>query len=114
MGIPLLRGRYFNDQDRANTPPVAIVNETLARRYWPGEDPIGKRVKGFDPRGQHDDWLTVVGLVRGTRTGGVERAPFSEIYEAQPQSLEQLGNFVVRSGSDPHLSVQLSGRSSIK
>ena len=101
MGIPLLRGRYFNAQDRAETPPVVIVNETLARRYWPGEDPIGKRVKGFDPRGQHDDWVTVVGLVKDTRTGGLEKAPFSEIYEAQTQSNEQLGNLVIRTASEP-------------
>ena len=101
MGIPLLRGRYFNAQDRAETPPVVIVNETLARRYWPGEDPIGKRVKGFDPRGQHDDWVTVVGLVKDTRTGGMEKAPFSEIYEAQTQSNEQLGNLVIRTASEP-------------
>lgn len=101
MGIPLLRGRYFNAQDRASTPLVVIVNETLARRYWPGGDPIGKRVKGFDPRGQHDDWLTVVGLVEDTRSGGLEKAPFSQIYEAQTQSNEQLGNLVIRTASDP-------------
>jgi putative ABC transport system permease protein len=99
--ITLLRGRYFKSTDRADTPPVAIVNETLARRYWPGEDPIGKRVKGFDPRGQHDDWLTVVGLVKDTRSGGLERAPFSQIYEAQAQSSDQLGNLVIRTASDP-------------
>lgn len=101
MGIPLLRGRYFNEQDRADSGLVAIVNETLARRYWPGEDPIGKRLKGFDPRGKHDDWITVVGEVRDTRSGGLEKAPFSEIYEMQAQSGEQLGNLVVRTASDP-------------
>jgi hypothetical protein len=71
MGIPLLRGRYFNSQDRPESPPVVIVNETLARRYWPREDPIGKRLKGMDPRGRNDDWLTVVGLVKDTRSGGL-------------------------------------------
>jgi predicted permease len=101
MGIPLVRGRYFNAYDTADTPPVVIVNETLARRYWPGEDPIGKRVKGFDPRGRHDDWLTVIGLVKDTRSGGLEKAPYSEIYEAQTQSNEQLGNLVIRTASDP-------------
>lgn len=101
MGIPLVRGRYFNAQDTADTPPVVIVNETLARRYWPGENPIGKRVKGFDPRGRHDDWLTVIGLVKDTRNGGLEKQPFSQIYEAQTQSSEQLGNLVIRTASDP-------------
>lgn len=101
MGIPLLHGRYFNSGDRPETGPVAIVNETLARRYWPGENPVGKRLKGFDPRGQHDDWVTVVGEVRDTRSGGLERAPFSQIYEVQAQSGEQLGNLVIRTASDP-------------
>lgn len=101
MGIPLVRGRYFDAHDRADTPLVVMVNETLARRYWPGEDPIGKQVKGFDPRGQHDDWLTVIGEVKDTRSGGLEKAPFSQIYEVQAQTNEQLGNIVIRTSSQP-------------
>ncbi len=102
MGIPLIRGRFFNDHDGPMSSPVAIVNETLARRYWPGEDPIGKRLKGFDPRGQHDDWLTVVGVVKDTRVGGLERQPFSQIYEVQAQrTSEQIGNLVVRTTRNP-------------
>jgi predicted permease len=96
MGIPLIRGRFFDENDGANSPPVAIINETLARRYWPHEDPVGKRLKGFDPRGAHDDWLTVVGVVGDTRSGGLERTPMSQIYELQAQRGEQIGNLVVR------------------
>ena len=44
MGIPLIAGRLFNEQDRADAPPVVIVNEAMLRRHWPGEDPIGKRI----------------------------------------------------------------------
>ncbi len=101
MGISLLRGRFFNERDRPSSPPVAIINETLARRYWPHENPIGRRLKGFDPRGQHDDWLTVVGVVKDMRSGGLEKAPFSQIYEVQAQRGEQLGNLVVRTSSNP-------------
>ena len=102
MSIPLIRGRSFNDHDRPDSPPVVIVNQSLARRYWPGEDPIGKQIKGFDPRGLHDDWLTVIGVVKDTRSGGLERAPFSQIYELQSQrSIEQLGSLVIRSAADP-------------
>jgi predicted permease len=102
MGIPLVRGRFFNNTDRPDSPPAVIVNETLARRYWPGDDPIGKRVKGFDPRGQHDDWLTVIGVVKDTRSGGLEKAPFSQIYEVQAQrNTEQIGNLVVRTTGNP-------------
>ncbi len=102
MGIRLLRGRLFNEHDGPASAQVVIVNQTLARRYWPGENPIGKRVKGFDPRGQHDDWLTVVGVVADTRSGGLEKPPFSQIYEVQAQrTSEQIGNLVVRTDRDP-------------
>ncbi len=101
MGIPLLQGRFFTDTDGPQSPLVAIINETLARRYWPHENAVGKHLKGFDPRGKHDDWLTVVGVVRDTRSGGLERAPFSQIYEAQSQSGDQLGSLVVRTAVEP-------------
>ncbi len=101
MGIPLLRGRTFTDNDRPDTAPVVIVNEALAHRYWPGEDPIGKRVKGFDPRGRNDDWLTVVGLVKDVRSGGLEKAPYSQIYEVQSQRGETTGNLVIRTAAYP-------------
>jgi putative ABC transport system permease protein len=102
MGIPLVRGRLFGNSDRPNSPVVVIVNETLARRYWPGMNPIGKRIKGFDARGQHDDWLTVVGVVGDVRTGGLERAPFSQVYELQSQNRtgDQIRNLVARTSGD--------------
>ena len=105
MGIPLVRGRYFNQRDTADAPPVVIVNEVLARRYWPGENPLGKRLKGMDPRGpnggKNDDWLTVVGVVKDMRMGGRERAPFSQIYEVQEQRGEEAGEWVIRTAGDP-------------
>lgn len=113
MGIPLLRGRFFTDRDTPLSPPVVIVNETLARRYWPGEDPIGKHVKGFDPRGQHDDWLTVVGVVKDTHSGGLEKNPFSQIYEVQAQRGDQLNNLVIRTSRNP-AALALSARSLVR
>jgi putative ABC transport system permease protein len=101
MGIRLLAGRYFNDLDQPTSPPVAIVNETLARRFWPGENPVGKRIKGFDPRGQHDDWVTIVGLVRDTRSTGIENTPISQIYEVHAQRGDTTPNFVIRTAGDP-------------
>jgi putative ABC transport system permease protein len=100
MEIRLLAGRFFDERDRPESALVAIVNETLARRYWPGESAIGKRLKGFDKRGRHDDWLTVVGVVQDTRSGGLEKEPFSQIYELQRQGSEQIGNIVVRTEPD--------------
>jgi putative ABC transport system permease protein len=101
MAIPLLEGRYFTPQDGPESPPVAIINQSLAERYWPGEDPVGKRLKGFDPRGRNDEWVTVVGLVADMRSHGLERAPMAEIYEVQAQRGEATPNLVVRTSADP-------------
>jgi len=60
LSIPLQRGRYFSDADRINTPLVTIIDENLARRYWPGEDPLGQRIR-FGPPAR--PWHTIVGIV---------------------------------------------------
>jgi predicted permease len=75
MGITLVRGREFGDDDRAGSLPVAIVNESFAERYWPGEDPIGKR---FDPTtGQ---WLTVVGVAKDGKYEQLDDPPQPFMY----------------------------------
>ena len=62
----------------------------------------GKHLKGFDPRGHNDDWLTVVGVVKDTRTGGLEKAPFSQIYEVQAQRVgERINDLVIRTAGNP-------------
>jgi predicted permease len=66
MGIPVLKGRGFTDQDIAGAPPVIIVNETLARKYWPNTDPIGKRMRYTGPLEQNP-WMQVVGVVKDVR-----------------------------------------------
>lgn len=69
MGIDLLQGRGFDDRDREGALPVTIVSESFARRMWPGEDPIGKRVTGGFTH-EHE-WLTVVGVVEETRLASI-------------------------------------------
>jgi predicted permease len=96
LGVPLLRGRFFPDRDNADASPVVLINETMARRYWPGEDPIGKGLKGFDPRGRNDEWVRVIGVVKDMHSRGLERAPMAQIFEAQAQSLDETENIVVR------------------
>ena len=76
MGIPLVRGRYFGEGDREGSPSVAIVNESFARRYFPGEICLGRRVESWVHK---NDWLTIVGVVGDVR-GWVEREPNPEIY----------------------------------
>jgi putative ABC transport system permease protein len=95
LGIPLLRGRFFSDADTKNTTPVVIINETMARRYWPDGDPIGKGIKGFDPRGRNDDWVRVIGVVKDMHSSGLERSPIAQIYETQAQALDDTENLVV-------------------
>ena len=67
----------------------------MARRYWPGEDPIGHRIKGFDARGTNDEWVTVIGVVKDVHSRGLDRAPAAQIFEAQSQSLDETENLVV-------------------
>jgi predicted permease len=64
LQIPLLRGRTFTDQDTANSEPVVVIDENLARQYWPNEDPIGKRIRRTTSTAQ---WTTIVGIVRHIR-----------------------------------------------
>jgi len=62
LGIPLVRGRFFTDGDTMKAPIAMIVNQFMARRYWPGEDAIGKRIS-FEEHPKPTDWMTVVGIV---------------------------------------------------
>ena len=101
IGGRLLEGRFFTDQDRKDSPLVAIVDESMARRFWPGEDPIGKRFKGFDLRGKNDDWLTVVGVVADIRQNGREYQPPALIYQWYRQSEQTTADLVVRTAGDP-------------
>jgi predicted lysophospholipase L1 biosynthesis ABC-type transport system permease subunit len=75
----------------------------MARRYWPGEDPIGKCFKGQDPRGKNDDWLTVVGVVHDMRRGGLERDPIPHVFEPSTQAIDgdRTGHLLVRTTRDP-------------
>src|SRR5262245_49165161 len=79
MGIHLLKGRLFNSSDTAESVPVVVINETMARRMWPSEDPIGKRVKQSYPESQ-TPWREVVGVVNDVKLNGVERETSMQTY----------------------------------
>jgi predicted permease len=99
LGIPLLRGRSFSDSDHADSPRVAIINETAARTHWPNDDPLGQRFTFGDP----DDssrWLTVVGVVADTRRAGIDRPVFTESYQPYSQDPRSM-NVLVRADGDP-------------
>jgi len=79
MGIGLEKGRYFSAHDDAQSQPVAIINRTMARQYWPGEDPIGKRFRNGSPESDRP-WLTIVGVVADVRQMGVDQPTKAEMY----------------------------------
>jgi putative ABC transport system permease protein len=100
MGIGLLRGRVFNSADTADAARVAIINETLAQRIWPGADPIGKRLKWGTPDNDAP-WLEVVGVVADVKLNGVERDTPMQTYLPFAQHPTGLQWLVVRTAGDP-------------
>jgi len=77
MGIPLLKGRAFAEEDKAESPAVVVLSETTARKFWPGEDALGKHIK-IGPTNSPNRWLTVVGVVKDVRQ-------FELVVEPKPQ-----------------------------
>jgi predicted permease len=85
MGVPVLRGRGIDDRDRAGAEPVVVINDTMARRYWPDREAIGGRLR------TGDDWITVVGVVKDGKYGTLNEAPravmylpIQQVYRANP------------------------------
>jgi putative ABC transport system permease protein len=79
LGIPIVKGRTFNDRDRDPAPAVAIVNATFARRYFAAQDPIGKRIR-FGETGNEDDWISIVGVVGDSHNVGLNEPPTPLLY----------------------------------
>lgn len=98
LGATLLRGRYFLEQDDAKSPRVAIVNETLARRFWPGENPLGKRLK-FGPQHSPAPWIVIIGVVSDIKSTGLDLATPDEIYLSYLQIPLQYAYLVVKTPS---------------
>jgi putative ABC transport system permease protein len=80
MGIPLLAGRLVTEQDVTNNTGSVLINEAMAKRFWPGEDPLGKRISTATSSGQQTQWQTIVGVVGSVRHLGLDVEPRPEIY----------------------------------
>ncbi|HET6853741.1 MAG TPA: ABC transporter permease, partial [Pyrinomonadaceae bacterium] len=80
MNIPLRAGRYFDDRDNEQSMPVAIINETMARQYWPGENALGRRFKSGDPNDPQTPWTQIVGIVADIRQMGLDEPVKAEMY----------------------------------
>ena len=81
MGTPLDQGRLFTDADRADTLPVIVINETMARVFWPGINPLGRRLT----MGGNTRWLTIVGIVADVRHRGLDGQARAEMYRPHTQ-----------------------------
>jgi putative ABC transport system permease protein len=105
LGIPLIRGRRFNSGDNQHTPKVVIINETAARRYWPNDNPIGKRIlSGLED----NQWSTIVGVVGDVKHAGLDAEANPESYYHYLQIPPEAMNFaessmalVIRTSADP-------------
>jgi putative ABC transport system permease protein len=116
LEIPLLRGRSLGDADGADSPLAVVVSRTLAERYWPGQDPIGQRIKwGVDPSSTLP-WMTVVGEVADTKQGPLESQDRNQVYQPLVQFPRSWGDadlarrvhgqnmrIAVRTSGDPEL-----------
>jgi putative ABC transport system permease protein len=99
MGIPLLRGRLFTERDTKDTPRVVIINETMAKRFFPGEDPIGKRLDLGDAR--EPDWEEIVGIVGDVKHYGLIQETTAQTYEPHTQRPVSGMTLVARTSGDP-------------
>ena len=100
MGVPLLRGRLFAEQDSAHSPRVAIINATMAGRFWKDRDPVGRGFK-FSFQKLTDPWITVVGVVGDMRRDDLTKAPVSQVFLPLSQHPARGMDLVVRTSSDP-------------
>ena len=100
MNVPLMRGRFFDEHDGPDTLPVVIINETMARRFWPNEDPIGKRFK-FGDASSTAPWLTIVGIVGDMRRQGQDKPARCETFAAMTQRPARGMTLVVHTSADP-------------
>ena len=96
MGVPLIKGRLFDERDVKEAQQTVIVNENLAERFWPGQDPIGKRLE----RGDSEPWRTVVGVVRDTKEFSSDKEPPISIYHPHEQFPIGTMFLVVRSSTE--------------
>jgi putative ABC transport system permease protein len=99
MGIPLVAGRWFDERDNKGSSPVAVINQSLARRFFPGQDPLGKTLK-FGPDSAHDQYQ-IVGMVTDTRDVQISEKARLQVYFSLLQTRQGTLHLMVRSSADP-------------
>lgn len=104
MGVPLREGRFFDSRDTKDSPPVVIINETMARHYWPNEDPVGRRMRFA---GDRTAWMTIIGVVGDMRRQGLGKPARLETFEPLSQWPARGLTLVVRSAENPESEIPL-------
>jgi len=99
MGIPLLRGRNFTETEEAEARGVVIVSESLARKYFPDEDPLGKRIKVF--MSEEPAWTEIVGIAGDVRYDSLTEEAEPTVYEPHPELTYPFMTLVIRTNGDP-------------
>jgi predicted permease len=113
LGTPLLRGRVFSIEDRPEGQRVAIINDVMARRSWPGRDPVGRRFR-LGARDSNVPWYTVVGVVGDMRRQGPEREALPQIFESLTQNPPPTGDLLIRTASDDPLTMAGALRAAVR
>jgi putative ABC transport system permease protein len=111
MGIPLVQGRYFTEADNQTATPVALISESFARRFFPDEDPVGRRIKNGGPTSTRP-WLSIVGVVRDVKHVALEAEARPQVYMPYLQNTWASMTLVMRSASEPS-SLAAAARSAI-
>jgi putative ABC transport system permease protein len=101
MRIPLREGRILSERDGAESLPVAVVSERMARRYWPGQSALGRRIKAAAPEDPAKHWLTVVGVVGDIQYQWWDKEPPPVLYQSYRQAPEGWATLAIRSHGDP-------------
>jgi putative ABC transport system permease protein len=101
LKVPLVRGRFFDERDNADAPPVVIINQAFARKWFPNQDAIGKKITFDDPRKPGPKWITIVGSVGDIRHQGLEVEAKPEYYVSHAQNPSRGMILAVRSKQDP-------------
>lgn len=100
LNVELAAGRTFTSQDHADAPRTVVINETLARTGWPGQDPIGRRMRAGTENSEAP-WMTVIGVIKDLRRGEVTRAIRPELYMSSLQVTPRTQMLVVRTAGEP-------------
>ena len=100
MGNPLRRGRAFTDSDTKDSPRVAVSNETMAKKMFPDEDPMGERIT-FDDREKNTEWVEIVGSVGDVKQYSLDQATTMQTYEPYTQQTFPSMTLVVRTVGEP-------------